>query len=104
MAYELTIEPTSTMDGDNLQINISLTPNEQKFLLNDLISIEEWVSSAISGKLYKCKKRMINEWNPKIVSDPLNDTQWLDTITSREDYDDHKTKVEKDIEKKKKKK
>jgi hypothetical protein len=100
MAQQLTIEPTSVIDGNgNLQLTISITPNEQKFMLNELESIENWVSNSVAGKLSKCRKRMIKEWNSKIIPEPVDDSQWLDTITSRSDYDNKNERIKKDKKK-----
>ena len=107
MAQKLTNDPITVIDENgNLNINISITSDEQKFMLNELSSIEEWVTNAIAGKLYKCKTRMIKEWNPKFIPEPINGSQWLDTITNRSDYDtrsekDEKAKIKKDKKDKK---
>jgi len=98
MAQTLKIEPTSKMDKDgNLLITITITPDEQKYMLNEVLSIEDWVSSAVSGKIHKCKKRMMNEWNPKLMS--ISESQWLDMVTNRPDYETSMKKYEKAKEK-----
>jgi len=96
MAQTLKIEPTSSVDKDgNLSITISLTPNERKYMLNEILSIEDWVSDAIAGKINKCKKRMMNEWNPKLMPSFTDDEVWLDMVTSRPDYENRIKKAEK---------
>ena len=88
-------EVTSTTDGSgNLIVTVTLTPNEQTFLNNDLTAIDTWVEDAIVGKTSKCKKRMVNEWDAKLRADkdvtaiPTDETTWLTTVTERVDYKD----------------
>ena len=44
----------------------TLTTTEEQVLGNDLLDIQGWVDGAINGKINKCKKRMLREWQPKL--------------------------------------
>ena len=75
-----------------MQITINITDDEVKYLENDLLDIEQWVVAAVKGKISKCKGRMIQEWQPKLLADPTIETipatesGLLSTITSHKDY------------------
>jgi len=53
-----------------MQITVNLTDDEVKYLENDLLDIETWVTDAVKGKISKCKGRMLAEWQPKLLADP----------------------------------
>ena len=79
----------------------TLTSTEETVLLNDLLDIQAWVDTAIDGKVNNCKKRMINEWHPKLTADPdvesipADDDKLIAVIIARDDY---KTRTERDAE------
>ena len=56
------------------------------------MDIQEWVDAAIDGKIANCKKRMINEWHPKLTADPdvesvpADDDKLIAVIVARDDY------------------
>lgn len=86
-------ETTAITDGDgNLVVTVTITPNEKKFMEYDLLSIQDWVHRAVVGKVSKCKDRMVREWDANLKADknvtsiPTDETQWLNMVTSREDY------------------
>ena len=47
----------------------TLTSIEEAALKNDLVDIQGWVDGAINGKFNNCKKRMCEEWRPKLYAD-----------------------------------
>ena len=70
----------------------TLTATEESVLLNDLLDIQDWVDEAINGKVNNCKKRMIEEWMPKLYADesvtqiPADDDEKIVLIVARDDY------------------
>ena len=48
----------------------TLTTTEEQVLGNDLLDIQGWVDGAVDGKINNCKKRMLQEWQPKLLADP----------------------------------
>ena len=79
----------------------TLTSTEETVLLDSLVDIQDWVDAAIDGKINNCKKRMINEWHPKLTADPdvesipADDDKLIAVIIARDDY---KTRTERDAE------
>ena len=77
----------------------TLTSTEETVLLDSILDIQAWVDDAIDGKINNCKKRMINEWHPKLTADPdvesipADDDKLIAVIVARDDY---KTAKERD--------
>ncbi len=75
-----------------MKITLEISETEKLALENDLMSIEEWVQKAVEGKINNCKKRMFNEWGPKLRQDPdieaipANDEKLVKFICSHKDY------------------
>lgn len=67
-----------------------------KCLENDLLDIEDWIRKAIEGKINNCKKRMIQEWQPKIFADPdvefmpATVEEFIQGVVKRADYKNRK--------------
>ena len=59
-----------------------------------LVDIDSWVTSAVNGKISKCKKRMLAEWLPKLYADesvtqiPASEDEIVAMIVARDDYKD----------------
>ena len=59
-----------------------------------LVDIDSWVTSAVAGKVNNCKKRMIQEWLPKLYADesvssiPASEDELVAMIIARDDYKD----------------
>ena len=76
------------------KVIMEISDIDKKCLNNDLISIEEWIVSAIIGKINNCKKRLIREWHPKLMADadvtsiPASEEDFINMVTSRPDYKD----------------
>ena len=75
-----------------MDIILTISDADEKVLKNDLLDIEEWVQSAVEGKVNNCKKRMISEWQPKLFADPAvenipaDETAFINLVVSRDDY------------------
>ena len=72
----------------------TLTTTEVSVLKNDLLDVQDWVTKAIDGKVNNCKKRMIQEWTPKLMADssvesiPADEDKLIELIVARDDYKD----------------
>ena len=72
---------------------------EESVLKNDLLDIQDWWDKALVGKINNCKKRMIQQWHPKLMADPsvesipANEDDLVALIVARDDY---KNRVERD--------
>ena len=70
----------------------TLTTTEESVLKNDLLDVQDWVTKAIDGKASKCKKRMIDEWLPKLYADdsvdsiPASEDEIVAMIVARDGY------------------
>ena len=59
-----------------------------------LVDIDSWVTSAVAGKVNNCKKRMLQEWLPKLYADdsvdsiPASEDDIVALIVARSDYKD----------------
>ena len=76
-----------------LTITVEVTDTEQAVMLNDLLSINDWVQDAVTGKKNNCWKRMQQEWTTKLMNDssftdpiPSNQADFVALVTAREDY------------------
>ena len=87
---------------NELTITITINETDQKVLNNDLLDINDWCQSAITGKINNCWKRMQTEWTSKLMDDesftdpiPSNKTDFVNLVTTRSDY---QTRTERDAE------
>jgi len=84
-----------------MQITINILDDDVKYLENDLLDIEDWAQKAVVGKISKCKGRLLNEWQPKLLADPeiemipATESGLLATIIAHKDY---KNRVVRDAE------
>ena len=85
-----------------ITLTVEVTDTEQAILLNDLLSIDDWLQGAMDGKKNNCWKRMQQEWTTKLMNDdsftdsiPSNQAEFVALVTAREDY---KTRTERDAE------
>ena len=81
-------------------LTVEVTDTEQAILLNDLLSIDEWLQGAMNGKKANCWKRMQQEWTTKLMNDdsftdaiPSNQADFVALVVARDDY---KTRKERD--------
>ena len=84
----------------DLKVEITINDTMQKIMLNDLLSIEDWIKDAVAGKQNNCWKRMQTEWTTKLMNDdsftdpiPSNQADFVTLVTGRDDY---KTRKERD--------
>ena len=85
-----------------ITLTVEVTDTEQAILLNDLLSIDDWLQGAMDGKKNNCWKRMQQEWTTKLMNDdsftdsiPSNQADFVALVTARADY---KTRTERDAE------
>jgi len=83
-----------------ITLTVEVTDTEQAVMLNDLLSINDWVQSAVTGKKNNCWKRMQSEWTTKLMNDasftdsiPSNQADFVTLVTARADY---QTRTERD--------
>jgi len=83
-----------------ITLTIDVTDTEQAILLNDLLSIDDWLQGAMDGKKNSCWKRMQQEWTTKLINDdsftdsiPSNQADFVALVTARSDY---QTRTERD--------
>ena len=51
-------------------VTITIDDTDEKVLLNDLLGINDWCQSAVSGKINSSWERMRSEWTAKLMDDP----------------------------------
>jgi len=85
-----------------ITLTVEVTDTEQAALLNDLLSIDDWLQGAMDGKKANCWKRMQQDWTTRLMNDasftdsiPSNQTDFITLVTARADY---KTRTERDAE------
>ena len=83
-----------------ITLTVEVTDTEQAILLNDLLSIDDWLQGAMDGKKANCWKRMQQEWTTKLMNDdsftdaiPSNQADFVALVIARDDY---KTRKERD--------
>ena len=83
-----------------ITLTVDVTDTEQAILLNDLLSIDDWLQAAMLGKKNNCWKRMQQEWTTKLMNDadftdsiPSNQADFVTLVTGRSDY---KTRTQRD--------
>lgn len=79
----------------------TLTQAEENILVHELIDPNEWVVSALNGKINNIKKRMAEEAKQVLYADvsvtqiPSSDDEIIEIYTARSDY---KNRAEKEAE------
>ena len=83
-----------------ITLTVEVTDTEQAILLNDILSIDDWLQAAMLGKKNNCWKRMQQEWTTRLMNDesftdsiPSNKADFVALVTSRSDY---KTRTQRD--------
>ena len=83
-----------------ITLTVDVTDAEQAILLNDILSIDDWLQAAMLGKKNNCWKRMQQEWTTKLMNDdsftdsiPSNQADFVTLVTGRSDY---KTRTQRD--------
>ena len=82
-----------------LTLTIEVDDTDQTVLKNDLLDINDWVQSAMTGKINICWKRMQRDWTTKLMEDesftdsiPSNKADFVTLVTARSDYKDRKAR------------
>tara|TARA_R110000824_G_scaffold53620_3_gene148314 strand:+ start:195 stop:470 length:276 start_codon:yes stop_codon:yes gene_type:complete len=85
----------------DLKVEITVNDTMQKVMLNDLLSIEDWVTAAVVGKQNNCWKRFRESWTTKLMDDdsftdpiPSNQAAFVTLVTGRDDYKTRKQRDE----------
>ena len=83
-----------------ITLTVDVTDTEQAILLNDILSIDDWLQAAMLGKKNNCWKRMQQEWTTRLMNDdsftdsiPSNKAAFVTLVTGRSEY---KTRTERD--------
>jgi len=84
---------------------ISLTDLQQKILSNDLYNdtdnagLDDWIQTAVNGKINNCWKRFQQEWTQRLMDDdsftdpiPSNQADFVALVTARSDYKNRKAR------------
>jgi len=84
---------------------ISLTDLQQKILSNDLYNdtdnagLDDWIQTAVNGKINNCWKRFQSEWTTKLMDDasftdaiPSKQADFVALVTARSDYKNRKAR------------
>ena len=83
-----------------LNVSYTISDIDEKILLNDVYDIDEWIKSAIAGKINNCWKRLEQEWTPKLMDDPniesipANKDLYVEMVISRSDYQNRSERPE----------
>ena len=82
-----------------LTLTVEVDDTNQTVLKNDLLDNNDWVQSAMTGKINNCWKRMQREWTDKLMNDdsftdslPSNKADFVTLVTARSDYKDRKAR------------
>ena len=81
-----------------LVITVNISDRDQIVLRHDLLDIDDWVQSAVLGKINNVKKRLIIQGqtilrnDPAVTTMPANDDGIVDVVTARPDYRDRATR------------
>jgi hypothetical protein len=84
-----------------LTITVSINDTDEKILKNDLLDLNQWVQDAVTGKINNSWKRFQQEWTTKLMNDetftdsiPSNQTDFVNLVTARADYQTRLEKAE----------
>ena len=84
-----------------LTITVSINDTDEKILKNDLLDLNQWVQDAVTGKINNSWKRFQREWTTKLMNDetftdsiPSNQTDFVNLVTARADYQTRLEKAE----------
>lgn len=79
-----------------MEFIVTISEKDMKCLENDLIDVNEWIQSAVQGKISSCKDRMVDQWLPKLMNDPNVESlpadkyELVNMIILRSDYKNRK--------------
>ena len=82
-----------------ITVTVNINDADEKIMLNDLLSIDDWVQAAVLGKINNCKKRMAGQATAVLKADasvetmPATDDGLITALLARDDY---KNRAERD--------
>ena len=84
---------------------VSLTDLQQTILKNDLYSdtdnagLDDWIQTAVDGKINNCWKRMHRDWSDRLTNDPSftdplpsNQSDFVDLVVAQPTYKNRKAR------------
>jgi hypothetical protein len=81
-----------------MKYTVEISETDCLALCNDLVDVDDWIQQAVVGKINSCKKRMIQQWQPKLFDDPsvtslpATPEEFIKLIVARSDYKDGATR------------
>ena len=75
-----------------ITVTVNINDLNEKILLNDLLSIDDWIQAAATGKINKCSKRMAEQAAQVLKADasvetmPATDDGLIAALLARSDY------------------
>jgi len=75
-----------------ITVTVNITDLDEKILLNDLLSIDDWVQQSVVGKINNCKTRMADSASAILKADasvesmPATDDGLVEALLARSDY------------------
>ena len=82
-----------------MKYTVEINETDGSALSNDLVDINDWIQNAVIGKINSCKKRMIQEWQPKLFDDPsvtsipAAQDDFIKLVVARDDYKNATTRL-----------
>jgi hypothetical protein len=73
-------------------ITVNISDHQEKVLLNDLLDVDAWIQTAVTGKINKCSKRMADQATQVLKADasvesmPATDDGLVEALLARSDY------------------
>jgi hypothetical protein len=86
-----------------MKIQIEISDLDDKVLQHDLLDVQQWVQSAVDGKINSVKKRLLKEAQEKLFADqeidmmPATEDKLLDLYFSRPYYESRKQRETEEI-------
>jgi len=74
------------------QHTITFTDEQEKCIADIIVDFDEWLQGSADGQANQCKKRIIREWQLKLMEDPSVNTipavesEFLTAVFARSDY------------------
>jgi len=76
------------------QHTITFTDEQEKCIADKIVDFDAWLQGSADGQANQCKKRLIKEWQLKLMADPdvttisAVEADFLTTVFARADYKD----------------
>ena len=75
-----------------MDFTVTISDIHMKVLDNELLDVDHWIQMAVEGKIASVQKRMLRDWNTRLLADPdvesipANEDALIDMIVARDDY------------------